>query len=329
MQHMESDHLVLTSVRRDFNNVAVVEDLSLTIKRGEIFVLLGPSGCGKSTTLQLVNRLLELDGGSISLEGIDIETIDPVELRRSIGYVIQQIGLFPHRTVAENIATVCNLLGWSREETRDRVEEMLRLVDLDPGIYAGRYPHELSGGQQQRVGVARALATAPATLLMDEPFGALDPIIRRQLQSEFRQWVRALGTTVVFVTHDVDEAVLLADRIAILGERCRIEQLGSPLEVLGQPASRAVEQFLGHDRVLRALTVIPATHAMTENAGGGSTQNEGPVLSASASAHDALTLMLREGSESVTITNSSGTALGKVTWHTLINAALKAQEGTT
>lgn len=328
MQHMESDHLVLTNVRREFNNVAVVEDLSLTIKRGEIFVLLGPSGCGKSTTLQLVNRLLELDGGSISLEGIDIDTIDPVELRRSIGYVIQQIGLFPHRTVAENIATVCNLLGWSREATRDRVEEMLRLVDLDPEIYAGRYPHELSGGQQQRVGVARALASSSATLLMDEPFGALDPIVRRQLQSEFRQWVQTLGTTVVFVTHDVDEAVLLADRIAILGDKCRIEQLGTPLEVLGRPSSRAVEQFLGHDRILRALTVIPATQAIAKNAGGESARNEGPALSSSASAHDALTLMLREGSESVTITNPSGTSLGEVTWHTLIDVALKAQEGT-
>lgn len=169
MQHMESEHLVLTSVRREFNNVAVVEDLSLTIERGEIFVLLGPSGCGKSTTLQLVNRLLDLDGGSISLEGINIDTIDPVELRRSIGYVIQQIGLFPHRTVAENIATVCNLLGWNREETRDRVDEMLRLVDLDPVIYANRYPHELSGGQQQRVGVARA------SLVLQPPCSWMNP----------------------------------------------------------------------------------------------------------------------------------------------------------
>ncbi len=329
MQHMESDHLVLTSVRREFNNVAVVEDLSLTIKRGEIFVLLGPSGCGKSTTLQLVNRLLELDRGSISLEGIDIETLDPVELRRSIGYVIQQIGLFPHRTVAENIATVCNLLGWDRQATRDRVDEMLHLVDLDPEIYASRYPHELSGGQQQRVGVARALATSPATLLMDEPFGALDPIVRRQLQSEFRQWVQTLGTTVVFVTHDVDEAVLLADRIAILGDKCRIEQLGTPLEVLGRPSSRAVEQFLGNDRILRALAVIPVTQAMAANESDEPLHTVNAVLSSTASAHDALTLMLREGAESVTITSPSGTSLGKVTWNTLIDAALRAQEGTT
>lgn len=321
---MDSDHLVLTSVHRKFDGLVVVEDLSLTIRSGEIFVLLGPSGCGKSTTLQLVNRLLELDGGTISLEGTDIKAIDPVELRRSIGYVIQQIGLFPHRTVAENIGTVCNLLGWSRDRTSDRVNEMLRLVDLDPNIYADRYPHELSGGQQQRVGVARALASAPATLLMDEPFGALDPIVRRQLQYEFRQWVHVLGTTVIFVTHDVDEAVLLADRIAILGDRCRIEQIGTPLEVLGRPASLAVEQFLGEDRVLRALTVTPVINAI--NPISADSLHE-PTLSFTASAHDALTLMLREGADSVRIENDRGKQLGTVTWHTLVEAALTAQEG--
>ncbi len=324
MQHMDSDHLVLTSVHRKFDGLVVVEDLSLTIRSGEIFVLLGPSGCGKSTTLQLVNRLLELDGGTISLEGTDIKAIDPVELRRSIGYVIQQIGLFPHRTVAENIGTVCNLLGWSRDRTRDRVNKMLRLVDLDPNVYASRYPHELSGGQQQRVGVARALASAPATLLMDEPFGALDPIVRRQLQYEFRQWVHVLGTMVIFVTHDVDEAVLLADRIAILGDRCRIEQIGTPLEVLGRPESLAVEQFLGEDRVLRALAVTPVINAI--NPISADSLHE-PTLSFTASAHDALTLMLREGADSVRIENDRGEQLGTVTWHTLVEAALTAQEG--
>lgn len=321
---MDSDHLVLTSVHRKFDGLVVVEDLSLTIRSGEIFVLLGPSGCGKSTTLQLVNRLLELDGGTISLEGTDIKAIDPVELRRSIGYVIQQIGLFPHRTVAENIGTVCNLLGWSRDRTRDRVNKMLRLVDLDPNVYASRYPHELSGGQQQRVGVARALASAPATLLMDEPFGALDPIVRRQLQYEFRQWVHVLGTMVIFVTHDVDEAVLLADRIAILGDRCRIEQIGTPLEVLGRPESLAVEQFLGEDRVLRALAVTPVINAI--NPISADSLHE-PTLSFTASAHDALTLMLREGADSVRIENDRGEQLGTVTWHTLVEAALTAQEG--
>lgn len=322
MQHMDSDHLVLTSVQREFNGLVVVEDLSLTVKTGEIFVLLGPSGCGKSTTLQLINRLLELDGGSITLEGTEIGDMDPVLLRRSIGYVIQQIGLFPHKTVSGNIATVCNLLGWDREHTRDRVNDMLRLVDLDPKIYANRYPHELSGGQQQRVGVARALASAPATLLMDEPFGALDPIIRRQLQGEFRQWVRELGTTVVFVTHDVDEAVLLADRIAILGDRSRIEQVGTPLEILGQPASPAVADFLGEDRVLRALTVTPVTDAMSAPSA------DGPVLRSTGSAHDALNLMLRDGSDSVRIENHTGEQLGTVTWSTLRDAALTAQKGT-
>jgi len=316
---MESDHLVLTSVHRAFNDVVAVEDLSLSIKSGEIFVLLGPSGCGKSTTLQLINRLLELDRGSITLDGKDISQIDPVRLRRSIGYVIQQIGLFPHLTVAENIATVCTLLGWGRERTRDRVDEMLDLVDLNPGIYANRYPNELSGGQQQRVGVARALASGPATLLMDEPFGALDPIVHRQLQFEFRQWVQKLGTTVLFVTHDVNEAILLGDRVAILGDRCHVEQIGTPLEVLGQPANANVENFLGEDRVLRALNVIPVTKAL------GGTLKPGPDIASSATAHDALTLMLREGADSVAVKDGRGESLGTVTWHTLIKAALTAQ----
>ncbi len=313
-------HLELRAVTKKFKDVAVVEDLSLNIRAGEIFVLLGPSGCGKSTTLQLVNRLLKLDSGAIFLEGVDIGDIDSVQLRRRIGYVIQEIGLFPHRTVAENIATVCKLLGWSRTRTSDRVDEMLKLVDLDPTIYAGRYPHELSGGQQQRVGVARALASAPATLLMDEPFAALDPIVRRQLQREFRQWVRELGTTVVFVTHDVDEAVLLADRIAVLGDRCHIEQVGTPIEVLARPASPLVAEFLGEDRVLRALVVIPVTHAM------GEVTTDGPHLEACATAHDALTLMLREGASSVTIRDRAGMTLGSVTWSSLIETALVIQE---
>jgi osmoprotectant transport system ATP-binding protein len=313
-------HLELHAVTKKFNDLVVVEDLSLDIQAGEIFVLLGPSGCGKSTTLQLINRLLNIDGGGISLEGVDIADIDPVQLRRRIGYVIQQIGLFPHKTVADNVGTVCKLLGWSKDRINARVTEMLTLVDLDPTTYAGRYPHELSGGQQQRVGVARALASAPATLLMDEPFAALDPIVRRQLQKEFRDWVRKLGTTVVFVTHDVDEAVLLADRIAVLGDRCHIEQLGTPIEVLARPASAPVADFLGEDRVLRALVVIPVTHAMQSVTG------EGPELINTATAHDALTLMLRDGATSVTITDQSGEPIGSVTWPSLIDAALVVQE---
>jgi len=313
-------HLELRAVTKKFKDLVVVEDFSLDIHTGEIFVLLGPSGCGKSTTLQLVNRLLKVDGGAIFLEGVDIGDLDPVQLRRSIGYVIQEIGLFPHRTVAENIATVCKLLGWSRQRISDRVEEMLRLVDLDPTVYAGRYPHELSGGQQQRVGVARALASAPATLLMDEPFAALDPIVRRELQREFRQWVRELGTTVVFVTHDVDEAVLLADRIAVLGDRCHIEQVGTPIQVLARPESHRVADFLGEDRVLRALVVIPVIDAMDEGPA------VGPILNCTATAHDALTLMLREGASSVTIVDNAGTTVGSVTWSSLIEAALAIQK---
>jgi osmoprotectant transport system ATP-binding protein len=320
MQHRDSAQLEFSSVRKAYGDTVVVADLSLTIHEAEIFVLLGPSGCGKSTTLQLVNRLLELDGGSITVAGEDIATVDPVQLRRSIGYVIQQVGLFPHRTVAENIATVCGLLGWSRERTRERVDELMMLVDLDPRVYSGRYPHELSGGQQQRVGVARALATSPSMLLMDEPFGALDPIIRRQLQQEFREWVRALGTTVVFVTHDVDEAVLLGDRMAVLGDGCRIEQLGTPIEILARPASQAVEDFLGRDRVLRALSVIPVTEAMVHG------RVESPVLDARSTSHDALTLMLREGAVAVGVEREGEGLIGSVTWSSLVQAALAAQE---
>lgn len=319
-QHMQGKHLEFRGVHKSFGDQVVIEDFSLEIRNGEIFVLLGPSGCGKSTALQLVNRLLKPDSGSIYLNGSDISTGDPVALRRQIGYVIQQIGLFPHRTVAENIATVCNLNGWAKSTTSARVNEMLNLVNLDPLVYSQRYPHELSGGQQQRVGVARALASAPHTLLMDEPFGALDPVVRRQVQSEFREWVRALGTTVVFVTHDVDEAVLLADRMVILSGACHIEQIGTPLDVLSRPETEAVSEFLGTDRVLRALSVIPVTQVLASS----STlpmENNFSWLNASATAHDALTMMLRDGSNCVRISHINGDHAGVVTWDSLVQAA--------
>jgi osmoprotectant transport system ATP-binding protein len=234
---------------------AAVHDLSLDVRQHEVLVLVGPSGCGKSTTLRMANRLVEPTAGRILLEGDDVTRVDPVQLRRRMGYVIQNVGLFPHRTVAQNVATVPRLLGWDRRRTRSRVDDLLQLVGLAPDRYARRYPHELSGGERQRVGVARALATDPPVLLMDEPFGAVDPVGRRRLQTEFARIQRELGTTVMFVTHDIDEAVRMADRVAVLSEGATIEQLASPLEIVARPASAAVANLVGRGRTARLLTV--------------------------------------------------------------------------
>jgi osmoprotectant transport system ATP-binding protein len=236
-----------------------VGDLSLDVGEGEVCVLLGPSGCGKTTTMKMINRLIEPTAGRIAVGGLDIARRKPVELRRSIGYVIQQVGLFPHLTVAANVATVPHLLGWDRRRTEFRVAELLRMVDLDPSVFAHRYPHQLSGGQQQRVGVARALGADPPVLLMDEPFGALDPVTRALLQDQFLRVQRELAKTVVFVTHDLDEAVRLGDRIAVLSEGGVLEQYDTPAEVLGHPASPFVEAFVGADRGVKRLAVVPLT----------------------------------------------------------------------
>ncbi len=232
-----------------------VRDLNLAVREGEILVLVGPSGCGKSTTLRLINRMIEPTSGSIIFEGTDVTKSDPNELRRHIGYVIQQVGLFPHRTIAENIGTVPRLLKWDKKRTAARVEEMLELVGMDPKLYASRYPRELSGGQAQRVGVARALAADPDVLLMDEPFGAIDPITRDRLQNEFLRLQAELKKTIVFVTHDIDEAVKMGDRIAILGEQSIIAQLDRPEVILTDPADDFVENFLGSGAILKTLTL--------------------------------------------------------------------------
>lgn len=232
-----------------------VEDLSLEVREHELLALVGPSGCGKSTTLRMANRLVEPTSGRILLGGEDVTHTDAVELRRRMGYVIQHVGLFPHRTVAQNVATVPVLLRWDRRRTTARVEELLELVGLDPAVYARRYPHELSGGERQRVGVARALASDPPVLLMDEPFGAVDPVGRRRLQSEFARIRRELGTTVMLVTHDVDEAVRLGDRIAVLSRGGHLEQLADPVQVLAAPASAAVADLVGQGAGVRLLAL--------------------------------------------------------------------------
>ncbi|PFG34662.1 ABC transporter ATP-binding protein [Sanguibacter antarcticus] len=241
-------------VRKEFaSGTVAVEGLDLDVRRHELLALVGPSGCGKSTTLRMVNRLVEPTAGQILLDGDDIGAGDPVALRRCIGYVIQHVGLFPHRTVAQNVATVPRLLRWDRKRTTDRVDQLLDLVGLDPATYARRYPHELSGGERQRVGVARALATDPPVLLMDEPFGAVDPVGRRRLQIEFRRIQEDLGTTVMLVTHDIDEAVQLADRVAVFSKGGVLEQIDDPVRLLAQPANDTVAEFVGQGRALRLL----------------------------------------------------------------------------
>jgi osmoprotectant transport system ATP-binding protein len=226
------------------------------VREGELVTLVGPSGCGKTTTMMMVNRLIEPTSGRILVDGEDISAVDPVTLRRRIGYVIQQVGLFPHKTVLENTATVPHLLGWKKARARERAAELLDLVGLDPAVHGDRYPDQLSGGQRQRVGVARALAADPPVLLMDEPFGAVDPVVREHLQNEFLRLQARVRKTVLLVTHDIEEAVRLGDRIAVYGQG-RIEQFDAPAAVLGSPATPYVADFVGADRGLKRLSVTP------------------------------------------------------------------------
>jgi osmoprotectant transport system ATP-binding protein len=240
---------------------AVVDDLTMDIGEGELCVLLGPSGCGKTTTLKMINRLVQPTSGKILIGGEDTASFDVVELRRRIGYVIQQVGLFPNMTVEGNIALVPQMLGWDKVRTRRRVEELLELVALDPAVFMRCYPRDLSGGQQQRVGVARALAADPPVMLMDEPFGAIDPINRTAIQDEFRKIQRRLNKTVVFVSHDIDEAVKMADKIAIFRDG-KLEQYGPPEELLARPASAFIANFVGSDRALKRLRLLSASDAL-------------------------------------------------------------------
>ena len=232
-----------------------VNDLSLEVPAGEICVLVGPSGCGKTTSMKMVNRLIEPTGGRITIDGRDVMSLPAVELRRGIGYVIQQVGLFPHLTIGANTATVPALLGWDRGRIRERTDELLELVGLPPAEYRNRYPAELSGGERQRVGVARALAADPPVMLMDEPFGAVDPIRRERLQNEFLRLQQRVRKTIIFVTHDVDEAIKMGDRIAILQRGGILAQYDTPAAILANPASEFVERFVGADRGLKRLSL--------------------------------------------------------------------------
>ena len=234
-----------------------VQELDLDVARGELVTLVGPSGCGKSTTLKMINRLIEPSTGRIEVGGEDVTQMDAVQLRRRMGYVIQQIGLFPHQTIRSNVATLPRLLGWDKKKTRGRVDELLNTMGLDPDEFGDRYPHQLSGGQRQRVGVARALAADPDVLLMDEPFGAVDPVVRGRLQDQFLEIQDNLAKTVVLVTHDIEEAVRLGDRVAVFEPGGRLAQFDTQARVLGGPADEFVAEFVGADRGLRRLAVTP------------------------------------------------------------------------
>ncbi len=272
-----------------------VDRLNLHIDAGEIVVFVGPSGCGKTTTLKMINRLIEPTSGTISIEGRNVESVPVHELRRRIGYVIQQIGLFPHRTIRQNIATVPGLLDWDKARINERVDELTDLVALDPEML-DRYPAELSGGQRQRVGVARALAADPPVMLMDEPFGAVDPIVRAHLQDELLSLQQRLHKTIALVTHDIDEAIKLGDRVAILSEGGHLEQYGSPAEILREPANPFVADFLGTDRGIKRLSLIPISDLDLE---------AGPVVDRSASHAEAVATALEYGTDWVAVGDDS------------------------
>lgn len=292
------------------DGTVAVGDISLEVGAGELAVLIGPSGCGKSTVLRMLNRLIEPSKGRILIDGQDVSQQDPVELRRHIGYVIQNVGLFPHQTIGTNVGTVPRLLGWNRKKTRARAEELLDLVGLDPKRYAGRYPHELSGGQRQRVGVARALAADPLVLLMDEPFSAVDPIVRGRLQEEFLRLQATVRKTIVLVTHDIDEAVRLGDRIAVLGEGGRLLQYAAPAELLSEPASEEVSRFVGNDRGIRRLAVTKVRDAMRP-IGHIEEIDRLPTVDADGTLYDALSTMLTSDALNV-VAVEDGTPVGTV-----------------
>ena len=288
------DHVTKRYAGRD---AAALDDLSLEIPAGTFCVLVGPSGGGKTTALKMVNRLIPFDSGDIRIDGRSVRDLPLTELRRGIGYVIQQIGLFPHQTVGENIATVPRLLGWPKRQTAERTVELLTLVGLEAGD-AERYPAQLSGGQRQRVGLARALAADPPVLLMDEPFGALDPITRFRLQTELQRLHREVGKTVIFVTHDVDEAIRMGDRIAILREGGVLAQYDTPDAILAHPADDFVAQFVGEDRALRRLALKTLADAKLVP---GTESEPGTRVALTTTVRNAVSLMLETGDEQLVV----------------------------
>jgi osmoprotectant transport system ATP-binding protein len=297
----------IESLSKQYGPATVVDGVSMSIASGSITVIVGTSGSGKSTLLRMINRLVEPTRGRVVIDGRDTATTPGHLLRRHIGYAIQGHGLFPHRTVAENIATVPRLLGWEPDRIRARVGELLRIFQLDPGEFGGKFPHQLSGGQQQRVGVARALAAEPGVLLMDEPFGALDPIIRGQAQDDLRGIQRRFGTTVVLVTHDMDEAFRLGDRVAVM-TRGRLLQYDRPAMLLKHPADPFVSRLTGTaDRSLKLLSLTTAGDAAEPGSA------DGPVVAATASLRDVLAELVWSGATAARVQQADGGAAGRVT----------------
>jgi osmoprotectant transport system ATP-binding protein len=310
---MTEPMIEIEAVSKGYDGRAVVSDLTLTIPAGALCVLLGPSGCGKSTTLRMINRLVPFDSGTIRVGGEDVRGIAPELLRRRIGYAIQSTGLFPHWRVADNIATVPRLLGWPAERVRARVDELLTLLRLDPSVYTGKYPHQLSGGEQQRVGVARALAADPDILLMDEPFGAVDPITRDALQSEVARIQQATGKTIVFVTHDIEEALRLATMIAIM-ERGRLAQVGTPLEIVERPESDFVRDFVGVQGV--GLKLLSVRHVVDRVRHGEAA--EGTAIAVGASLAEALGVMVARRVDRLAVADERGDVVGAITLADLV-----------
>lgn len=307
-------------VRKHYANArgAAVDDITLTVARGDFTVLLGPSGCGKTTLLKMTNRLIEPTSGTIRIDGSDISTLPAPELRRGIGYVIQQTGLFPHMRVEENIAVVPKLLKWDRKRTSERIDELLELVGLQPSSYRRRYPAQLSGGEQQRVGLARALAVGPATMLMDEPFGALDAITRAHLQTELRRIHQDLGQTIMFVTHDIDEAVRLADRIVIM-RAGRIVQAGDPLDIVTDPVDSFVSDLVGASDALRRLSLIEA--GTVSRAPGPDTLMLTETIPAETDVRTAFGAMLSAGVHQIGLTNGNDELIGTLDLDTIRDIA--------
>jgi osmoprotectant transport system ATP-binding protein len=308
-----------------------VNDLSLTVPAGEICVLVGPSGCGKTTTLRMVNRLVDPTSGQVLIDGSDVASVEPTQLRRRIGYVIQQIGLFPHQTIGQNVATVPSLLGWDKKRSEARVDELLVLVGLDPDRYRERYPSELSGGERQRVGVARALAAEPPVMLMDEPFGAVDPIVRERLQDEFLRLHRTLGMTVLMVTHDIDEAIKMGTRVAVMRQGGHLEQYASPAELLAHPSSEFVAQFVGADRALKQLALLrvkdlaPIPVAQLTNGKESNNVSSWPRLKHDMLLRDALSNLLVSAEHVGLVTDDDGEILGGVSLESIGAALIQGQ----
>ena len=292
-----------------------VDDVTLEMPEGTTTALIGPSGCGKTTTMRMINRMIEPTSGRIFIEGQDVTELDPVLLRRRIGYVIQQIGLFPHMTVADNIATVPKLLGWTRARTDARIDELLALVGLEPERFREMMPHRLSGGQRQRVGVARALAADPPVMLMDEPFGAIDPIARERLQDEFKEILRRVRKTIVMVTHDLDEAMKMGDRVAIMRDG-RLIQYATPDEILAAPADPFVETFVGPDRALKRLSLRTVETLLEPGSIDGA-----PVMDRGGSLREALARLIGSGASGVNVTAADGSIIGHVTRDAILGGA--------